>query len=85
MQTYTRTRQEGTQETVAGNPADRIAAIKRIVANKQYEKIDGCMIDLYTASVISQVYDALGDENKLKFSSMPAPKMGVIAYKLISK
>ena len=85
METYTRTRKEGTQETIAGNPADRIAAIKRIVTNCQYEKVDGTMIDLYSASVISQVYDALSDDNKLKFASMPAGKMGIIAFKLVSK
>ncbi len=84
MKTYTRTREQGTQETIAGNTTDRMAVIRRIVANKQYEKVDGCMIDLYTASIICQVYDALNDANKVKLASMPAPKMGIVALKLVS-
>ena len=84
MKTYTRTREHGTQETIAGNSADRINAIRRVVANKQYEKIDGCMIDLFTANIIVQVYDALSDKNKAKFAAVPAPKMGIIALKLVS-
>ena len=84
MKTYTRTREHETQETIAGNSADRINAIRRVVANKQYEKIDGCMIDLFTANIIVQVYDALSDKNKAKFAAVPAPKMGIIALKLVS-
>jgi len=84
METYTRTREHGTQETIAGNADDRIAAIRRIVANGQYEKIDGCMIDLFTASTICTVYDALNEINKAKFANMSAPKMGIVAFKLIS-
>jgi len=83
METYTRTREHGTQETIAGNPEDRLAAIRRIVVNCQYEKIDGCMIDLFTASVICKVYDALSEANKAKFASLTAPKMGIIALKLL--
>ena len=84
METYTRTRQHGTQETVAGNWQDRIAAIRRIVKQSQYEKIDGCMIDLFTASAICKVFDALSTDNQIKFASMPAPKMGIVALKLLT-
>ena len=83
METYTRTREHGTQETIAGNPTDRISAIRRIVANCQYEKIDGCMIDLFTASAICKVYDALNDQNKAKFSQLKAGPMGLLALKLL--
>ncbi len=81
-ETYQRTREHGTVETVAGNPQDRIAAIRRIVDEKQYAKVDGQMIDLFTASHIVQVYDALSEANRAKFASFTAPKMGMIAYKL---
>ncbi len=82
METYERTRDHGTRETVAGNPADRIAAIRRVVAEKQYAKIDGVMMDLFSASYITQVYDALNPENKIKFASFPAARMAGIAFKL---
>jgi hypothetical protein len=82
MKTITRTREQGTQETICGNPEDRIEAFRRIVRNHQYEKIDGTMIDGFTASVVVQVYDALNETNKAKFASMPAGRMGIVAYKL---
>lgn len=82
MGTYTKTRKQGTVETVAGTPEDRINAIRSIVENKQYAKIDGTMIDLFTASLIVQIYDALNAENKIKFASFKAGKMGELAYKL---
>lgn len=81
--TYTRTREQGIQETIAGNGEDRIAAIREVVNQKQYAKIDGTMIDLFTASVIVQVYDALSFENKAKFAAMPAGKMGLLALRLM--
>jgi hypothetical protein len=83
MNTYTRKREQGTIETIAGNPQDRINAIKSVVDNKSYAKIDGTMIDLTTAHVIMTVYNAINDTNKAKFANMPAGKMGTIAYGLI--
>jgi len=82
MGTYTKTRKQGTIEAVTSNPEDRIQAIRNIVDQKQYAKIDGSMIDLFTASLIIQIYDALNDENKIKFASFKAGKMGELAYKL---
>ena len=84
MKTYERVREQGTRETVAGNPADRIAAIRRIVAEGQYAVVDRTMIDLFTASDIVQVYDALNAANQDRFASMPAPKMGEIAFRLLA-
>jgi len=80
--TYKRIRQGGTVETVAANGQDRIAAIRQVVADKQYAKIDNCMADLFTASIVLQVYDALNDVNKAKFAACEWPKMASIALKL---
>ena len=77
-----RVRVHGTVETVAHSGIERINAIRRVVDNKQYAKIDGQMADLFTCSLVCQVYDALNDDNKLKFSSMPYPKMATVAFKL---
>ena len=81
--TYQRTRNQGTIETIAGNPHDRIKAIQAVLDNSSYAKIDGMMIDLTTAHVIMTVYNALSDTNKTKFSGLKAGTMGSIAYKLI--
>ena len=44
--------------------------MRRIVENRQYEKVDGVIIDLWSASAVTQVYDALGDENQAKYGTM---------------
>lgn len=78
-------RKGGTKVTTPANAAERIAAIKDIVKNKQYAKVDGVMVDLYSASAIVAVYDALNDANKEMFASKPAPVMAKIAFQLIKK
>ena len=79
----TRTRQQGTRVTEPLTPAERIAAIRQIVTEGQYAKIDGVMVDLFSASAIVRIYDALNEANREKYSTMTAPKMAVIAFKLI--
>ena len=43
-----------------------IPKIKQIVAKKQAMKIDGVMVDMFTASMIQKVYDKVNDANKKK-------------------
>lgn len=83
--TFARTRKQGTRETLTSDPAVRLAAFRRIVERCQYEKVDGTMIDLFSASMVCQVYDALSDGAKVKFLSLPAGKMALFALKLIDK
>ena len=84
MKTYQRTREHGTVETVPGNGTDRIASIRAVVERKRYAKIDGCMMDLFSASAIVKVYDALNAANRAKFAAFTAPVMAGIAFKLVS-
>ncbi len=82
-----RTRQHGIDVTVPKQFADpgaaRIAALRKIVKEHQYAKIDGQMVDGYTASAIVQVYDAINETNKAKYRAMTVPKMAAVAWKLI--
>jgi len=78
-----RVRQHGTRVTATGTPAARMAALRQIVAESQYAKIDGTMVDLYTASAIVQIYDALNDANRAKFASFPVGMMAKVAFKLM--
>jgi hypothetical protein len=78
----TRTRVEGTEVTMPATPEQRIAAVRRIVDRKTYAKIDGVMVDLFTASAIVKVYDALNVDNRQLFASLPVGKMGRIAFRL---
>lgn len=81
--TISYTREHGTRVTMPANADDRMAAIRAVVDQKQYAKIDNCMIDLFSALHIVRVYEALNDKNKAKFASLPAPRMATIAFGLM--
>lgn len=80
----TKKRVNGTQVTIAESPEERIAAIRKVVSEKQYAKIDGQMADLFTCNTIMTVYGALNQENQLIFASLPFRKMASVAFKLVS-
>jgi len=77
------TRKHGTKVTTAATPDERMAAIQAIVDEGQYAKIDGTMIDLFSAGAILAVDRALSPENQAKFRQYPAGKMAVLAFKLL--
>ncbi len=79
----TRVREQGTQVTLSANGLERIAALRRIVAEKQYAKIDGMMVDLFSASSIIGVYDALNEVNQAKYRELPVNRMATIAFKVL--
>lgn len=80
----TRTRAGGTPVTNSdGDPALRLAALRKIVAEHQYAKIDGIMVDGFTASAIVLVHDAVSKQNQEKLLSMPIHKMANIAFQLV--
>jgi hypothetical protein len=78
-----RTRERGTVVTSPKTGTERIAAVRQIVERKQYAKIDGQAVDLFSASAIVAVYDALNESNREKFCSLPVGKMALIAFKLV--
>jgi hypothetical protein len=76
------------QGTIVTNPQDgieRIKAVRQIVEAKQYAKIDGIMVDLFSASAIINVYDNINEANQTKYRGLPVYKMADIAFKLMSK
>ena len=78
-----RVREQGTVVTVPTTGQERIDAIRRIVTEKQYAKVDGVMVDLFTAGAIVGVYDAISEANQAKYREMKAPVMASIAFKLM--
>ena len=60
-----------------------IDKIKDIVSKKQHTKIDGVMVDLFTASAISQIYDKVNDANKKKMEKLPITKLATLAMKMM--
>lgn len=76
-------RKHGTIVTTKPTPEERIAALRRIVERGQYEKIDGSMIDLFSASAAVALYDAISEENRGKYATLTAPKMVHLAFKFM--
>jgi len=62
-----------------------IADVKDIVAKKQAKKIQGVMVDMFTASAISQIYDKVNDTNKAKMDKLKITKLADLAMKLMKR
>ena len=66
-----------------------IQVARRIVKNQQFEKVKDPVsgkrmaLDMFSASAIVKVYDALSDKNKEKMIKQPLSKMVDIVFKLI--
>ena len=68
-----------------------ISQLRDIVKRKQNKKIKDPMsgkmmrVDLYSASAITQVYDAINKSNKDKFGKLSLPKMVNVAFSVMKK
>ena len=62
-----------------------IDKVKEIASKKSAKKIDGVMVDSFTASAISQIYDKVNDANKKKMDSLPIIKLANLAFKMMQK
>lgn len=80
-----RTRERGTEVSRTTSGKERIEACRRIIKRGQYAKIDGTMVDLYSASVIVGVYDALSSAAKAKMETFSIGRMADVAYKVLAK
>lgn len=56
-----------------------------IIKDRSAKEIDGVLVDVQTANAIVTVADGLSEENRAKLLAMPIGKMGLIAWKLVSK
>ena len=72
-----------------GNEPELIQIARRIVKNKQFEKVKDPVsgkrmaLDMFSASAIVSVYDALNDTQKANLVKYPLPKIVDVVFKLI--
>ena len=59
--------------------------MRDIVANQQAQKIEGVMVDMFTASVITQAYDKVSDNNKKKIEDASLERLIGIAQKIMGR
>lgn len=62
-----------------------IDRIRSVVTDKDMKRINGLLVDLTSASITIQVYDALNEENKAKMASLPVRKMMTVAMKIATR
>ncbi len=58
-----------------------IEKIEKIVEEKQCRKIDGMLVDLYTASTILSVRKGLNETNRARLESLDIDRMCSVALK----
>lgn len=63
---------------------ETITTCREIVASASYQTIDGVLVDIVSANVIVQVFDALNETNQAKMATLPVSKMAALAFKLVS-
>ena len=83
MTTYRKTMAEALKEVYLGESV--IDKVKEIASKKSAKKIDGVMVDSFTASAISQIYDKVNDANKKKMEKLPITKLANLAFKMMQK
>ena len=81
----TRIREGGTRVTRTTNGDEVIAALRQIVAARQYAKINGYMVDGFTAGGILTVYDKLDANHQEVMRNLPIHRMADVAMKLIKR
>ena len=79
MSNYRKTMTEALREMYPLNEGT-IDKVKEIASKKQAMKIDGVMVDSFTASAISQIYDKVNDAHKKKMEKLPITKLANLAF-----
>lgn len=62
----------------------RYAAAQRVVANSQFEVVEDYVLDLFTASAMVAVYEALGEDARAKFDQVPLPRLASFCLSKVS-
>jgi len=75
------------EDVYGGSPApmNTIDKVQSIMDNGSAMKIDGVMVDTFTASVIMAIYNKVNEKNQDKMRSMPVEKLASSAYMLANR
>ena len=73
----------GGVERIKGmNPVD---AARLTVRTQSAHLFDGVMLDLFSASAVVQIYDAVNDKNKARLRAMSLPEAVTFCFRLIER
>ena len=62
-----------------------IDKVRKVAEEHQCNRVNGVLLDAFTANVIVQVYDALNERNKARFAVLPIRRMAEVALSLATK
>lgn len=65
------------------SPEEKISTLRNIVNTKSFGRVGRSSVDLFTASAIVQVFDALTEQSRAKFAPWPIAKMQKFAMKFV--
>lgn len=65
--------------------SEKQSQILSIVKDKKPAEIDGTLVDIYTAALLTKVLHKLAPENRKKMLALPMEKMVATAYKLVTR
>ena len=65
-------------------PEERIEAFRKIVSEWGATRMEGVLVDAFSASMVVQVYDKLTPENRVKFMSRPAKQVVLMGWKVVN-
>lgn len=60
----------------------RIEQLRKIVANRQYEKVDGITVDVFSASSILACYERGSERTKKVIETAPLVQVAQLALKM---
>jgi hypothetical protein len=85
MAIATATAKRVAEEVELDEAASVIDQVKQIASTKGAKKIGGVMVDAFTASAISQIYDKVNDANKKKMEKLSITKLADLAFKMMQR
>ncbi len=62
-----------------------VKAARDVVKTKGAKKVDGVLLDLFTASAITKVYDAVNPQNKKKMDGLKLKQLADLAFRAMKK
>lgn len=77
-----------TRAAIQGLPAlsgDPVAAARQVVETSGAVTVDGVLLDLFTASAVVQVADALSPANAQRLAGMSLPAAVAVVWKVIER
>lgn len=62
-----------------------IDALREAVKARSYANINGTTVDLFSASAVIAVFDAVNETNRQKLLALPVPRMVSLAFSALNR